>query len=71
MYRNALANAMMAKELLEKIFKFDVQIVMNPTKAEIIEKLAQLEAEALEFDRDHEPRTAFAFVLCWIGFKLD
>ena len=71
-YRDAFANADLYKELLEKVFKFtDVEVVANPTKAEMIEKLAELEAEGKAFNKNHEPRSAYCFVVIHVGFKLE
>ena len=37
----------------------------------MIEKIAQLKAEAEEFDKSHEPRKVYSFVLVHVGHKLD
>ena len=61
----------MYKELLKDVFNIsNVEIVLNPTKAEMIEKLAQLKAEAEVFHKSHEPRRVYSFVLVHVGFKL-
>ena len=61
----------MYKELLEEVFNFsNVEILLNPTKAEMIEKLAQLKAEAEVFHKSHQPRRVYSFVLVHVGFKL-
>ena len=61
----------MYKELLEAVFNFsNVEIVLNPTKAEMIEKLAQLRTEAEVFHKSHEPRRVYSFVLVHVGFYL-
>ena len=62
----------MYKELLEAVFNFsNVEIVLNPTKAEMIEKLAQLKAEAEVFHKSHQPRRVYSFVLVHVGFTLN
>ena len=62
----------MYKKLLEEVFNFsNIEILLNPTKVEMIEKLAQLKAEAEVFHKSHEPRRVYSFVLVHVGFKLE
>ena len=71
-YTNALDHGELYKELFRDVLNFsNVEIVLNPTKAEMIEKIAQLKAEAEEFDKSHEPRKVYSFVLVHVGHKLE
>ena len=70
-YENARERVRLYTSLFKDVFQFDkVAFCPNYSKADIIEKLAELEAESKAFEEHHEPQTIFCVAIVWIGFKL-
>ena len=71
-YDNSDKNGEMAKSILEDAFKFDdVELIENPSKQEVLDKLKELDSKSEKFEQDHKPQTVLAIAVVWIGFKLD
>ena len=70
-YINHDKNGDMATSILKDSFKFDtVELIENPSKQEVLDKLKELDDESEMFEQDHEPKTVLAIAVIWIGFKL-
>ena len=55
-YDNSDKNGDTAMKVFKEIFKFDiVELVENPTKQEVLDKLKDLNTESEKFEKNHKP----------------
>ena len=71
-YTNAEQRATMAEKFFGDILKIDkVEILKNLTKQEILVKLAEIQREAIQFDKNNDDLQVVNSVFVnWIGFCL-
>jgi hypothetical protein len=69
-YRNTEDKTEKYKEVLHLLGFEIVEVYHDPTRDQILDKLANISAEAEAFEKDHANQTIYAFAFIWIGYKL-
>ena len=58
--------------MLKNKLKFDtVELIKNPTKQEVLEKIKVLKDNSDKFEKNHQPQTVSLMCVVWVGHKLD
>ena len=71
-YSNCAEHSALAAKMLKETLKFDtVELIQNPSKQEVLDKINELKEKSDKFELDHQPQTVILITVVWVGFKLD
>ena len=70
-YLNSANHAELAVSMLKDTLKFDtVELIKNPTKQDVLDKISTLKDRSDKFEQNHQPQTVILLCVVWVGFTL-
>ena len=70
-YPNSSKHAKLAMEILEQFRLEKIEIMSNPYKQEVLDKINVLKDKSDKFEQNRQPQTVFLIAIIWVGFKID